>query len=256
MNAIKWRKPLGAICLCLAVIFVIACVQPTIKAYALEKSIAGYLNERKINYSSVEISTDTLTVNLISSGKDRCTVDDVNAIHSVYTAVHSRDVDSAIMNVQINVYNSDAKQIYNYYQADVAAANDYSGFKDEISAQDSKLLADDPKSTLSNIIASHSFVVEDISFSKADGISGQCVSIMVAPVRMDLVSLSDLRRLYDAIETYSIPSREITQCCLSMVDENGECMFYLTGDFGFGNITAWVSPTMEDSIIENEGPQH
>ena len=256
MNAIKWGKPFGVVCVCLAVILVIACVQPTIKAYALEQSIDGYLNERKINYSSVEINKDTLEVNLISSGKDRCTVDDVNAIHSVYTAVHSRDVDSAIMNVQINIYNSDAKQIYSCYQADVAAASEYSGFKDKINAQDSKSFADDPKSALSNIITSHSFLVDDISFAKADGIKGQCVSIMVNPVRMDLVSLSDLRILYEAIETYAIPSREITQCCLSMVDENGECMFYFTGDFSFGNITAWVSPTMEDSIIENEGPQH
>lgn len=251
MNALNWKKVCGIAGGCLVVVIALLCARAFGKADALEKSIGSYLRERNINYISTDISKDTLTVNLISTGSDRCTIDDVKAIHSVYTAVHSCDADDAIQNVQISIFNSDKVQIYDHYQADMAIANDASR---HWNGENAKILSEAPKEALRLITASHPFTMEQLDFLKADGISGQAADISVTPMDEGSVTLSDLRSLYEEMEEYAVASGAMTQCSLSMMNEKNECMFYLTGDMGYGNILAWVSPEMEANVIENEGP--
>lgn len=253
MNALNWKKVCGIVGGCLAVAAALLCARTFGRADTLEKSIGSYLRERNINYTSTDISKNTLTVNLVSTGSDRCTIDDVKAIHSIYTAVHSRDVDDTIQNVQINIFNSDEVPIYDHYQADAAIANDASRHWND---ENANLLSEAPENALRLITASHPFTVEHLNFLKADGINGQSADISVTPMDINSVTLSDLRILYEEIEEYAVASGAITQCSLSMINEKNECMLYLTGDMGYGNIIAWVSPEMEANVMENEGPKH
>lgn len=250
------RKQLITCCICLAMAMaVLSIVVLNASAANLEKSIDSYLKEREINYTSAYIKDDTLTVDLISTGDTRCTIDDVKAINCIYTAVHSNDVDGTIRNVQIRIFNVSGNLLYDYYQADAVMPNDSSAMVADLEEKDSKTLDMEPKDALSSIASSNSFTIEDISIKEADGILGQCADIIVKPETPEDVTLSDLRLLYENIEIYAIRGNEITQCSLSMVDEYGECLLYMAGDVNFCNIITWVSPEMEDSIIANEGPQ-
>lgn len=99
----KKRSMILLMALCCAVMVFCAAGFATV-VYAegkVERNIYSYLSEKSVSYSFVSIDDKVLTVEIISTGTDRCTLDDVKAIQAVYEAVYGKKVIGNVEDVQI-----------------------------------------------------------------------------------------------------------------------------------------------------------
>lgn len=56
-------------------------------------------------------------------------------------------------------------------------------------------------------------------------------------------------------ESYSLSTGAITQCNITLLNDEQECIAYMIGDFQYGNCIAWISPDYENAFVAQEGPQ-
>jgi len=222
----------------------------------IEKSLSEFLSARGIHYNSILLKEKVLTVDLLSAGTGRCTLDDVKAIQAIYSAAHGKGIINNVDNIQINIYNDAGKLIYDYYEADVSAKLEGRDGFSKIDNVEPDISPGEITEDVRQIAELHSFAVTNIEVLQADGILGRRVDVVLQSVKHhDDVTLSDLYLLYEEICRNSERTGIVSQCSLSLMDEMGECLLYMTGDFQYGHSVTWVSPVMEESVINHEGPQ-
>ena len=66
-------------------------------------------------------------------------------------------------------------------------------------------------------------------------------------------SVSRISSVYDNLE--SLSTGAITQCNITLLNDEQECIAYMIGDFQYGNCIAWISPDYENAFVAQEGPQ-
>lgn len=222
----------------------------------VERNIYSYLTEKSVTYSSVSVNNKVLTAELISTGTDRCTLEDVKAIQAIYEAVHGKNVIGNVEDVQIIIYNSAGDIIYDYFQADVASPVEaidslVSTRSNTAHNIDTKTISDE----ITSVAETYPFTIENVIMSNAEEIAGQKVELVLNERDPGSISINDLNSLYAELEAYSFATSSITQCVLTVENDSGDCLFYMAGDFEYGNCIAWVNPSMDNSVIAAEGPK-
>lgn len=224
------------------------------KAYAVEaikRNILDYLDENQVEYTSAEINDSVLTINLISKGDKRCTIEDAKAMQTIYEAVHKQETSEKVKDVQINIYNNKNNIIYNYFEKDVSSPIEVGDLSNEIKLSKK---GDDFLTQVQNTLDARKYSVKEIFVTSADGIKGNKVELTLFKSANEML-MQDLKSVYDDLEIYALSSDTVTQCEITVLDEKDECYIYMAGDLEYGNCVTWISPEYESSFIAQEGPK-
>ena len=249
---------LSILVLVLACILILSAITSE-KAYATEKTIRAistFLAEKEIEYSDVRVSDRTLSVKLLSSGDNRCTLDDVKAIQAIYEAVHAQTIEGQVKNVGIEIYNTDGILIYDILENDVD--NPIENLEQLVktnSEQKGEFTANDILLKAESIVTEFPYSIQQSWITESTEISGQKLQLTLCENNNDISSLDDIKVIYENLEAYSLSTNAITQCEITVTNSSGNCVLYMAGDFLFGNCIAWVSPEAESSFIAQEGPR-
>ncbi len=257
MFVIKKYKAIALSVLVLALICaIVLSVFAVKKAYAAEKTVrtvGAFLAEKKIEYSDAQISEGTLSVKLLSSGDDRCTLDDVKAIRAIYEAVHAQTVEGQVKNVSIEIYNADGVLIYDALENDVdKPIENIEQLVTVDPDQKGELSTNDILQKVDTIISDLPYSVQQSQITDSTEISGRKLQLTLCTNDNDI---SWIKTIYEELEAYSLSANALTQCEISVTNSSGDCILYMAGDFLYGNCITWVSPEVENSFIAQEGPQ-
>lgn len=257
----KYRKTTKVVMLllvfcCAVMIFCAVGLMPVASAEKkTEQNICAYLSEKNISYSSVLVENKVLTVKLQSTGTDRCTLDDVKAIQAVFEAVHGNKEIRDVNDVHIIIRDVNGKQIYDYCVTD--AATPIEGIsslvpdrKGSVDINDSKAIYNE----IHSIVSEYSINAAEIIVSEVEGISGKKADIILKNQSSGMLSFVGLETLYAELEAFSLATDAIAQCTITVEDDAGNCLYYMTGNFKYGSCTAWVSPEFHDAFVEQMGP--
>ena len=166
----------------LAVIFLLTSLI-THKVYAeeiIKRNILSYLDNKEVNYSSIDIDNQVLSIKLLSNGENRCTIDDVKAVQAVYEAVHGQTVSEKIEDVSIEVYDINNKLIYDVYENDVFALVENAELlvkQSVVSEQD--VTSEDILSNVKNIVTRYSYYIQNVNVEKAEEITGRKLELIL-----------------------------------------------------------------------------
>ena len=213
-------------------------------ANIVRRTVSMYLDEKQISYTSVHVNNQTLSVELQSSGEGRCTLDDVKAIQNIYTVIHAQSLADKIRNVKIEIVDRTGTVIYDETEADVSSKveNDLA----QTTTADTEAR---------NVLADTSYSIQSVNISDAEEITGKCLNLTLTLSNADDSSVSRISSVYDNLESYSLSTGAITQCNITLLNDEQECIAYMIGDFQYGNCIAWISPDYENAFVAQEGPQ-
>ncbi|MDR0951567.1 MAG: hypothetical protein LBM18_01420 [Oscillospiraceae bacterium] len=256
---LKSRK--SVICgvgICILALTVILCMHTLFSlpasAAEIEQELNLFLYENNVNYESIEVNEKQLSVSLQSINADRCSLEDVKAIQLIYQAVHGEDIIGNIDSIQINIYDITGKLIYDVWQSDVSTpVEDFEQYA-SVSNENGNANMEQMTSDISDIIQSSLLSLNKIEFTDSEGLSGKNVEIVFNRSDAAPIGMNDLMQVYDSLQQYSLSNTILARCSLSIEDSSGSCLLYLTGDFQYGNRIGWVSPEIEPSFVEHEGP--
>ena len=223
-------------------------------ANIVRRTVSMYLDEKQISYTSVHVNNQTLSVELQSSGEGRCTLDDVKAIQNIYTVIHAQSLADKIRNVKIEIVDRTGTVIYDETEADVSSKveNDLA----QTTTADTEIIADrDILQEARNVLADTSYSIQSVNISDAEEITGKCLNLTLTLSNADDSSVSRISSVYDNLESYSLSTGAITQCNITLLNDEQECIAYMIGDFQYGNCIAWISPDYENAFVAQEGPQ-
>ena len=227
----------------------------TYAADELKKTVSSYLDQKDITYSSVTVDNNTLSVVLLSNGEDRCTLEDVKAIHAIYEAVHAQTIDGDIKNIGIEIYNTNGVLIYDIFEKNVSLPIENaellvdSSLFQKTGSDDNNIL-----SITQSIVSSFPFSIQLAHVVRAEELTGNKVTLSLTKEN-DTNIMSDVRSIYEQLESYALSTGAIVECEISVFNTNGDCVLYMAGDFQYGNCIAWISPIIEKSFFAEEGPQ-
>lgn len=248
------------VCICLAVILCFLAALYVSKATAADKirrTVSTYLDQKQIAYTSVRVNDHTLSVKLQSDGTDRCTVDDVKAIQDIYAAVHAQSVDGEIRNVSIEIYNRAGQVIYDKTEMDVSSKVEDDAFSTPAADAGTTQITDsDILQKARDILEDAPYVLQSADVSDAKEIAGKCLNLTLtlSDENGDSNRWSWIRRVYDELEAYSLSTGAITQCNITVLNSDQECIAYMNGDLPYGDCSAWIGPEMEDAFLAWEAP--
>lgn len=227
----------------------------TFAAEDLKKTISSYLDQKDITYSSVNVDNNTLSVVLLSNGENRCTLEDVKAIQAIYEAVHAQTIDGNIKDVGIEIYNTNGSLIYDIFENNVSLPIENaellvdSSLFQKTGSDDNDIL-----STTQSIVSSFPFSIQSAHVVCAEELTGNKMILSLSKEN-DANIMSDVRSIYEQLESYALSTGVIEECEISVLNTNGNCVLYMAGDFQYGNCIAWISPYIENSFFAEEGPQ-
>lgn len=104
-------------------------------------------------------------------------------------------------------------------------------------------------------MADTSYSIQSVNISDAEEITGKCLNLTLTLSNADDSSVSRISSVYDNLESYSLSTGAITQCNITLLNDEQECIAYMIGDFQYGNCIAWISPDYENAFVAQEGPQ-
>jgi len=248
----------------LALVLVVACalifvVQTALKAYAAGKpvrTITSYLKEKNIEYSDVSIKDGTLFVKLVSSGDEHCTLSDVKATQAIYEVIHAQTIEGQIKNVGIEIYNTDGKMIFDHFENGVSASvKDVDKLVKQDPEQKTDMTVDDILLYVENIVAKYPYTIQESKIDTALEISGKKIELTLCTInKSDIPSFSNIRAIYENLEALSFSTKAITQCEITVNNIDGDGVYYMAGDFLYGDCIAWVSPEAQSSFVKEYGP--
>ena len=235
-------RVLVSICFVILLCVVIAlCFSKINAANIVRRTVSMYLDEKQISYTSVHVNNQTLSVELQSSGEGRCTLDDVKALQNIYTVIHAQSLADKIRNVKIEIVDRTGTVIYDETEADVSSKveNDLA----QTTTADTEIIADrDILQEARNVLADTSYSIQSVNISDAEEITGKCLNLTLTLSNADDSSVSRISSVYDNLESYSLSTGAITQCNITLLNDEQECIAYMIGDFQYGNCIAWISP--------------
>ena len=246
---------LGLVVTC-ALIFV---VQTAMKAYAARKpvrTITSFLKEKNIEYSDVSIKDGTLSVKLVSSGDERCTLNDIKAVQAIYEVIHAQTIEGQIKNVGIEIYNTDGKMIFDHFENGVSVPiKDVDKLVKQDTEQKTDMTVDDILLYVENIVASYPYTIQELKIDTALEISGKKLELTLCTLNKSYIpSFSNIRAIYENLEAFSFSTKAITQCEITVNNIDGEGVYYMAGDLLCGDCIAWVSPEVQSSFAKEYGP--
>ena len=259
---LKTRKRKLFILLILAVVVVCALtfvVQKALKAYAAGKpirTITSFLKEKNIDYSDVSINNETLSVNLVSSGDGRCTINDIKAVQAIYEVVHAQTIDSKVKNVSIEIYDINGKMIFDHHENGVSAqVQNVDKLVKQDPEQKTDMAVDEILLYAENLVAKYPYSVQELKIDTASEISGKKLELILCTLNKNSIpSFSDIDRIYENLEAFSFSTKAITQCEITVNNTEGDGVYYMAGDFLYGNCIAWISPEAQSSFVKEYGP--
>ena len=262
VNMFKTRKGKLFILLTLGLVVVSALlfmVQTALKAYAAGKpvrTITSFLKEKTIDYTDVSIKDGTLCVKLISLGDERCTLNDTKAIQAIYEVVHAQSIDDQIMNVRIEIYNTNGKMIYDHFENGVSApVENIDKLVKQDPEQKTDMTVDDILLYVENMVVKYPYSIQESKIDAASEIPGKKLELTLCTLNKNSIpSFSEISSIYDNLEAFSFSTKAITQCEITVNNIEGDGVYYMAGDFLYGNCIAWVSPEAESSFAKEYGP--
>ena len=220
-------------------------VHPVNAAERTKNAISVYLNEKNVNYCEVSVNNQILSIKIKSDGEDRCTIEDVVALQTIYEAVHGKVFLEKITDMYVEIINENGDVLFDEYTKDVSSM-----------ISDIELLVDvkEKEYTDKEIFCEVQRIVEDTTFSikrmeikPSDVLCSKKLELVLTEDEEGATSLSDVRSIYENLEAYSLSTRALSQCEITLVTDKDECLVYMGGDFMYGDCTAWLSEKIENS---------
>ena len=215
-------------------------------------SISSFLNEKNISFSEASVRNNALSVSLLSEGENRCTLEDVKSIVGIYGAVHEDAIEGEVKDVNIKIYDKNGSLIYHAseygFSTPVEGQEDQNGGMDAQDDKSEQEVLDDVR----ELISSYNYSTQPSSKIKAVEAQGKKLVITLSKDGFDFLSID---RMFDRLESLLAKGGAYTQCEITMVNTNGECVYYMAEDFAFGSRIAWISPSAESAFLEQVGPK-
>lgn len=191
------------------------------------------LDAVEVHYESISLREEVLVITLISEGKGRCTKEDVESVGHIYDAL----CDVSVINyLDLSIVDVDGNEIYNLFSTE-----DFTPGSNHKSEKNQSVIIEEI-----NTLASPKFT--DISVDLN-------LSVLNLTVHNDSVDMVSLEQLYSKIERYGSKESAFHRINLTLEDNAGQIMIYMTGDVRHDTIITWIAPEVEESIVGNIGPQ-
>ena len=106
-----------------------------------------------------------------------------------------------------------------------------------------------------NLVAKYPYSVQELKIDTASEISGKKLELILCTLNKNSIpSFSDIDRIYENLEAFSFSTKAITQCEITVNNTEGDGVYYMAGDFLYGNCIAWISPEAQSSFVKEYGP--
>ena len=213
-----------------------------------------FLDDNMLDYSYVEIEGGVFTVVLNSSGDGAVTLEDAQAILSVYDFVHSLDATSPINDVQLCIYDNAGKKIYDLFEADVRSARvsvDSVPYNAEI--RSSYASTDDIVAAAETMVAENCDAdIESLTIQKSPTQTSDCLTLVLSVDDVGESMMDDCNCLFDEFGLYAYETEEYTKCAITVEDSGGEALIFMGGDFEYGDSVTWINP--DANFVTGIGP--
>ena len=215
-----------------------------------KKTAYKFLDDNMIDYSSVEIEDGVLIVTLNSQGDGSVTLKDAQSILHVYEFIHTLDSSSNVNDIQLYIYDASGKKIYDLFETDVRT---YRVCTDEILNNSEMELN---FASTDNIISTAKFMVaeycdadiESMKMQESPALTGDCLTMVISTDNVNATTVNDCNRLFEELEGYSYTTEKYKQCEITLEDKSGEALFFIGGDFEFGDSITWTNPDADFDI--------
>lgn len=211
------------------------------------------------------------------AAKKGITLSDLSFLNRYFYGNYMEETDNNLRNALLQFYSTDVEYLQNQANpfADIAESDwfydDVLHIYDETEADvsskvendlaqtttaDTEIIADrDILQEARNVLADTSYSIQSVNISDAEEITGKCLNLTLTLSNADDSSVSRISSVYDNLESYSLSTGAITQCNITLLNDEQECIAYMIGDFQYGNCIAWISPDYENAFVAQEGPQ-
>ena len=221
-----------------AAIVVLAVILMIVLAVTLSSNVSAEEKSENVNYTKVSLQNGKMYVELKSSDKNRCTLEDVKAIEAVYEAIHAKKVDGVVNLVEIVVKTPEGKVL----------SDETVNVSSPIVEKTDQAIIDDV-----TVLAKNSF--DNVNSIKLESyLDGTKKNIVVKVTDESANHTSNADSLYRQIQIYQKQFEAIDKCEIYVEDINGECLYYITGELEYGDMLAWVSEKSEESFANSHGP--
>lgn len=221
------------------------------------KTVQEYLDDNaEIDYSYVDLKDGVLTVSLNSKGNGYCTMEDVQAMQYVYDAVYAAESLGEVDDVQLYIYDTTGKQIYDFYRAGVSSTIEgKEEFLNDIYASYYSAQSDDMISSVESMITECcNAEISEIEIQNSTALGNNCLEVVLSEEDVDDVKMSNLECLYEELLGYCFTTTGgIRQCSVTVQDTTGTNILYMIVNFGNGSCRTWINPVYED-VVMNIGP--
>ena len=260
MFLFRIKRPLLAVSVC-AVILTVLIVTGVIYAQAsrkgdIKEEVMTVLIGEGITYRQLDVRDYTLTIAFDSSGADRCTFDDVKAIQAVYDAVHTNELVGTIKEIDIKVYSENGTLLFDQHEAGIDSRTDGQDVQDKyvFDRKDDDVSAC-AYATVNTAVALSPFTLEDFSEISAKDRDGNKIILNLTGEAQCDAGLSEIQAICDSVVVYAQSAGTISQCEISVMNKNHDCIAFLACDCQYGNRIAWVSADAEANYLSQMGPK-
>ena len=121
---IEKRRQSRMVGLVLGIVFLVSIIgmvghaSEQMEADKAEQMINSYMLEKKVNYTNSQVVDKVLTVEMVSNGKGRSTVEDIKSVRAIYEAVYSGEY---VEGLNITIRDADGEVIMDMSQPNIAA---------------------------------------------------------------------------------------------------------------------------------------
>lgn len=114
--------------------------------------------------------------------------------------------------------------------------------------------SDDIISTVESIVTEHcNAEISQIAVEPSVTSGCNCLTMVLSEGSVEDVRVSNCDNLYFALEKYSFTTGEIKEFSITLKDNTGEDIIYMSGNFDFGDYSMWINQDVNEIVLDT-GP--
>ena len=243
----KWVISGMIVFVLLAVLF-FGCISSASPVDTGIKLLKKNLMKQGVEVRNLSISGHELQVGIQSEGTERLTPDDIRAIRNIRNEVRSQaNQDMGIKNLSIQFQGQKGNVLYD------ATINDITAIPDFVKKPKSELKAADAEDVLSSALESEGYTVTSLKVMDSP-LDGKLAELIIEE---DINAVNDSMPSIEMLisELNDSAGTGITQYNLSIENESGEQIIFLTADLIYRDFYWWQSPLLNGETWTKSKPE-
>ncbi|MBR0088094.1 MAG: hypothetical protein IJL98_10190 [Lachnospiraceae bacterium] len=212
----------------------------------IEKAFGKYAKENGIQLLSTDHKNEKLEVVFRSSGRGRCTSEDLQAVATVYELVQYKDILSGVSDVGITIKDCLDQRIYNLTLNKITSS-------DTAEKKHNTVPVSEKEADISALFSGYSMTVDEISYKALSSDSDKAVIKVSGSADAVRSLLSDIHGFRNSLRLIFQKSEKIT-CSEIELKADEKTLVYIHDDYRYTLVNIWMDETVEEAFAEENGP--